>query len=53
VLVLARRGWLAALVVRRLACCPELYSRLLAINCGVRTFWDLRLSDLLRFVVGW
>jgi 2-polyprenyl-6-methoxyphenol hydroxylase-like FAD-dependent oxidoreductase len=52
VLRLTRRGRLAAFIVRRLACCPELYASLLAINCGVRTFWDLRLTDLLRFVLG-
>jgi menaquinone-9 beta-reductase len=52
VLRLVRHERLAALVVRRLACCPEFYSSLLAINCGVRTFWDLRLTDLLRFVFG-
>jgi flavin-dependent dehydrogenase len=53
VLSLIRHERLAALVVRRLARCPQLYSSLLAINCGVRTFWDLRLADLCRFVVGW
>jgi flavin-dependent dehydrogenase len=52
VLRLVRHDRLAALVVRRLACCPGLYSSLLAINCGVRTLWDLRLGDLLRFVCG-
>jgi menaquinone-9 beta-reductase len=52
VLGLVRHKWLAGLLVRRLACCPELYSSLLAINCGARTFWDLRLTDLLGFVVG-
>jgi flavin-dependent dehydrogenase len=51
-LSLVRHEWLASSLVRRLACCPELYSGLLAINCGVRTFWDLRLADLLRFVAG-
>lgn len=52
ILNLIRHQRLAALIVRRLACCPELYSKLLAINCGVRTFWDLRLADLLNFVFG-
>jgi flavin-dependent dehydrogenase len=52
VLRLVRHERLAGFVVRRLACCPELYSSLLAINCGVRTFWDLRLADLVRFVFG-
>jgi flavin-dependent dehydrogenase len=52
ILCLIRHERLAALVVRRLACCPELYSNLLAINCGVRTFWDLHLADLSRFVFG-
>jgi flavin-dependent dehydrogenase len=46
VLRLVRHRRLAAFVVRTLACCPELYSKLLAINCGTRTFWDLRLTDL-------
>jgi flavin-dependent dehydrogenase len=46
VLRLIRHKRLAAFVVRRLVCCPELYSKLLAINCGARTFWDLRLTDL-------
>ncbi len=41
VLSLVRHERLAAWVVRRLACRPELYSSLLAVNCGVRTFWDL------------
>jgi flavin-dependent dehydrogenase len=50
VLGLVRDERLAAFVVRRLACCPELYSSLLAISCGVRTFWDLRLADLLGLV---
>jgi hypothetical protein len=50
VLSLVRHKRLAAIVVRRLACCPGLYSSLLAINCGVRTFWDLSLTDLLGFV---
>jgi flavin-dependent dehydrogenase len=49
-LCLIRHERLAAFVVRRLACCPELFSHLLAINCGVRTFWDLHLTDLSRFV---
>ncbi len=52
VLSLVRHKRLAAFLVRRLARCPELYSRLLAINCGVRTFWSLSLSDLLGFVWG-
>jgi menaquinone-9 beta-reductase len=52
VLGLVRHQRLAGLLVRRLACCPELYSSLLAINCGVRTFWDLRLAELLGFVFG-
>jgi flavin-dependent dehydrogenase len=52
VLRLVQHKWLAAIVVRRLACCPELYSSLLAINCGVRTFWDLSLTDLLGFIFG-
>jgi flavin-dependent dehydrogenase len=52
VLRLIRHEWLASLVVRRLACCPGLYASLLAINCGVRTFWDLRLADLFRFALG-
>jgi flavin-dependent dehydrogenase len=52
VLRLVRHPWLAAFVVRRLACCPELYTSLLAVNCGVRSFWELRLADLLAFVFG-
>jgi flavin-dependent dehydrogenase len=52
VLWLIRHERLAGFVVRRLACCPELYASLLAINCGVRTFWDLRAADLFRFVFG-
>jgi hypothetical protein len=52
VLWLIRHERLAGFVVRRLACCPELYASLLAINCGVRTFWDLRAADLFRFVLG-
>lgn len=49
---LVRHERLAAFLVRRLACCPELYTTLLAVNCGVRTFWDLSLNDLLRFAFG-
>lgn len=52
ILYLIRHKRLAGIVVRRLACCPEFYSKLLAINCGVRTFWDLHLTDLSRFVFG-
>jgi flavin-dependent dehydrogenase len=52
VLHLIRHRRLARFVVRRLACCPELYSTLLAINCGVRTFWDLQFGDLLGFFFG-
>jgi hypothetical protein len=52
ILRLVRHGRLAALVARRLAGCPRLYSTLLAVNCGVRTFWDVRPADLLRFVLG-
>jgi flavin-dependent dehydrogenase len=52
ILRLVRHGRLAALVARRLAGCPGLYSTLLAVNCGVRTFWDVRPADLLRFVLG-
>jgi flavin-dependent dehydrogenase len=52
VLRLVRHKRLAAFLVRRLACCPELYASLLAINCGVRSFWDLQLTDLLGFVFG-
>lgn len=51
-LYLIPHGRLATLVVRRLACCPELYASLLAINCGVRTFLDLRLTELFRFLFG-
>jgi flavin-dependent dehydrogenase len=47
VLSLVRYRRLAAFLVRRLACCPELYSSLLAINCGVRRFWDVRVAELL------
>jgi flavin-dependent dehydrogenase len=49
-LSLVRHKRLAAFVVRRLACCPELYSNLLAVNCGVRSLWDLPLTDLFEFV---
>jgi menaquinone-9 beta-reductase len=52
VLRLIRHERLAAFIVRRLARCPELYTTLLAINCGVRTFWDIGLADLCRFVLG-
>jgi flavin-dependent dehydrogenase len=52
ILWLFRRGRLAGLVARRLAGCPGLYSTLLAVNCGVKTFWDVRPADLLRFVMG-
>lgn len=52
ILHLIRHRRLAAFIVRRLACCPELYSRLLAINCGVQTFMDLRFTDVLRFLLG-
>ncbi len=38
---------LSGFVVRRLACCPELYTGLLAINCGVRSFTDLPFTELL------
>jgi flavin-dependent dehydrogenase len=51
-LLLARHDRLAPFFVRRLARCPELYSSLLAINCGVRTFWDLRFAHLLEFLFG-
>ncbi len=51
VLRMVRHERLAAFVIRRLSCCPELYSSLLAVNCGVRTFWDLRLTDLLGFLL--
>jgi flavin-dependent dehydrogenase len=51
VLSLVRYKRLSAFLVRRLACCPELYSSLLAVNCGVRTFWDLSVSDLIGFVL--
>jgi flavin-dependent dehydrogenase len=49
---LVRHPRLAALVVRHLAGYPGLYSSLLAVNCGVRTFWDLRPADVLGFVFG-
>jgi len=49
---LFRRGRLAGLVARRLAACPELYSTLMAINCGARPVWDVRPADLFRFVLG-
>jgi flavin-dependent dehydrogenase len=52
VLRLVRHRRLAAFLVRRLARCPELYSSLLAINCGVRSLWDLSLADLLGLVFG-
>jgi flavin-dependent dehydrogenase len=52
VLSLARHERLAGLIVRRLASCPEIFTRLLAINCGVQTFWDFRLADLFRFIFG-
>src|SRR5262249_21554021 len=52
VLRLVRHKHLAAFVVRRLSCSPEIYSTLLAINCGARTFWDLRLADLCRCLLG-
>ncbi len=45
-LVLARRPRAASFLIRRMAHAPALYSKLLAINCGVRTFWDLRPADL-------
>ena len=49
VLGVVRHRRLAAFLVGRLACSPELFTSLLAVNCGVRTFWDLRLGDLLGF----
>jgi hypothetical protein len=52
VLSLVRHKRLAAFLVRRLARAPELYSNLLAINCGVRTFWNLSFPELLGFVLG-
>ncbi len=52
ILYLTGHRRLAAFMVRRLACCPELFSSLLAINCGLRTFGDLRLADLFRFLFG-
>lgn len=52
-LYLIRHDRLAAFIFRRLARCPELYSSLLAINCGVRSFMDLHPSDLFRFLFGW
>jgi 2-polyprenyl-6-methoxyphenol hydroxylase-like FAD-dependent oxidoreductase len=48
VLCLVRHKHLASFVVRSLTRCPELYAKLLAVNCGARTFWDLRLTDLCR-----
>ena len=51
-LEIVRHEQLAAFLVRRLACCPELYTDLLAVNCGVRTFWDLSLARLLQLVFG-
>jgi hypothetical protein len=49
-LSLKRHEKLAAFLVRRLSCCPKLYTSLLAINCGVRTFWDLSLAELAGFI---
>jgi len=49
---LVRHERLAGFLVRRLANCPRLYSSLLAINCGVRTFWDLNPGDLLGLATG-
>lgn len=40
-LLLSRWPRLASLVVRRLDRFPDLYSDLLAVNCGVRRLWDL------------
>jgi 2-polyprenyl-6-methoxyphenol hydroxylase-like FAD-dependent oxidoreductase len=48
-LFVCRHRSLATIVARRLSHCPELYSELLAINCGVRTFWDVKPRHLLKF----
>jgi 2-polyprenyl-6-methoxyphenol hydroxylase-like FAD-dependent oxidoreductase len=49
-LCLLRHQVVSAFVVRRLACCPTLYTSLLAVNCGVRSFRELPLTEVLRFL---
>jgi len=51
-LMLKPHARLAAMVVQRLGHCPELYSTLLGVNCGARSFRDIRPTDLWRFVQG-
>jgi hypothetical protein len=52
VLRLVKHERLAAFIVRSLARCPEVYTTLLGINCGVRTFWDIGMADLFRLIFG-
>jgi flavin-dependent dehydrogenase len=49
-LELVRRPRLASLLARRMGSAPEVYSKLLAINCGVLSFWDLGARDLYRLL---
>lgn len=48
-LFLSRWPRLAAHVIRRLGRVPGLYPELLAINCGVRRFWDIDPHHILKF----
>ena len=47
----SRHPGLARRVVSRMSRCPDLYSALLAVNCGVRHFADIPMRDWLRFLM--
>jgi flavin-dependent dehydrogenase len=50
-LALSRHPRLAEWVVGKLARCPELYTQLLGVNCGIVRLWNLRAVNCWRFLL--
>jgi flavin-dependent dehydrogenase len=48
-LALSRHPRLAQCAVRKLSHCPDLYTKLLGVNCGVLSLWDVWPVEWLRF----
>lgn len=50
-LALSRYPRIAQCAVRKLSHCPGLYTKLLGVNCGVLSLWDVRPMEWVRFLV--
>jgi len=50
-LALSRHPRIAKSAIRKLSHCPDLYTKLLGINCGVLSLWDVGPAEWFRFLL--